>query len=33
MRFIKEQEARALISNLRLEKPSNKFLLTGDVLF
>ena len=32
-RFIKEQEAKGLLSKLGLKKPLNKIPLRGDILF
>ena len=32
-RFIKEQEAKGLLSKLGLKKPLNKIQLRGDILF
>ena len=33
IRFIKEQEARGLLSKLGLKKPLNKIPLRGDIFF
>ena len=32
-RFVKEQEARGLLSNLGIKTPLNKVPLLGDILF
>ena len=32
-KFIKEQEAKGLLSNLGLRTPLNKILILGDILF
>ena len=32
-KFIKEQEAKGLLSNLGLRTPLNKFPVLGDILF
>ena len=32
-KFIKEQQAKGLLSNLRLRTPLNKIPLLGDILF
>ena len=32
-RFIKNQEAKGILSNLGLKTPSNKIALLGDILF
>ena len=32
-RFMKEQEAKGLLSNLGIKTPLNKILLLGDLLF
>ena len=32
-KFVKEQEARGLLSNLGIKTPSNKVPLLGDILF
>ena len=32
-RFVKEQEARVLLSNLGIKTPLNKVPLLGDILF
>ena len=32
-RFVKEQEAKSLLSNLEIKTPLNKIQLLGDVLF
>ena len=33
IRFIKEQEARGLLSKIGIKKPLNKIPLRGDILF
>ena len=33
LRFIKNQEAKGLLSNLFIKRPLNKVLLLGDILF
>ena len=32
-KFVKEQEAKGLLSNLGIKSPLNKVLLLGDILF
>ena len=33
LRFVKEQEAKGLLSNLGIKTPLNKIPLLGDILF